>query len=111
MRLQMFHIYRKNNNYTMQGPLVDDPMDVDPIDDGPIPTRRNSATALVASTSSEHFSSGQNLRTVDDAKTAIDMLRSDDLSNRIVAAHKLDTIAKALGPERTREVRHTITVN
>ena len=40
----------------------------------------------------------------DDARQAIDMLRGEDLSERIAAANKLESIAKTLGEERTREV-------
>lgn len=39
----------------------------------------------------------------EEALRNIELLRSDDLSSRISAAHKLTTIAAALGPERTRE--------
>lgn len=38
-----------------------------------------------------------------EALSTIEKLRSDDLPSRIVAASKLTTIAKALGPQRTRE--------
>eukprot|EP00566_Odontella_aurita_P008355 CAMPEP_0113564216 /NCGR_PEP_ID=MMETSP0015_2-20120614/21495_1 /TAXON_ID=2838 /ORGANISM="Odontella" /LENGTH=667 /DNA_ID=CAMNT_0000466271 /DNA_START=185 /DNA_END=2188 /DNA_ORIENTATION=- /assembly_acc=CAM_ASM_000160 len=40
---------------------------------------------------------------VTDARQAIDMLRGDDVSGRVEAANKLDGVAVALGPERTRE--------
>jgi hypothetical protein len=42
--------------------------------------------------------------TEEEARHAIDMLRSDDLSARVAAAHRLDSVALALGEERTREV-------
>ena len=77
-----------------------DPMDVDPIDDGPamrstpVPTL---PTALILSDNS--------VLNEQEAKTAIEMLKSDDLSNRVAAAHRLDSIANILGPERTRNVR------
>ena len=82
-----------------------DPMDIDPIDDGPIPTRQNNPASFVATTYNEHLLPKISVKPGEDARIAIDMLRSDDLSNRIAAAHKLDMIAEALGPQRTREVR------
>jgi len=38
-----------------------------------------------------------------EALSTIEKLRSDDLPSRIIAASKLTTIAKALGPQRTRD--------
>ena len=86
----------------MQAPQ---PMDIDPIDDGPRslsspagnePERLSSAqvVALPAMISKE-----------EDARKAIDMLRSEDSTARVSAAHRLDSIASVLGPERTRDVR------
>uniref|UniRef100_A0A7S4QJU1 Uncharacterized protein n=1 Tax=Ditylum brightwellii TaxID=49249 RepID=A0A7S4QJU1_9STRA len=40
----------------------------------------------------------------EDARQMIDMLRGDDVSGRIAAANKLESVAAALGEERTREV-------
>ena len=81
-----------------------EPMDFDPIDDGPIqknfPNNPPPASPNVSSIGNNH-----NVNAVEDPKNAVQMLRSDDLSNRVAAAHKLDTIAKALGEQRTREVR------
>jgi hypothetical protein len=92
----------------MPGDSTGDPMEVDPIDGGPVQkTHNNSSTTLnlslreqLVSAASSNGSSG-----IDDPKKAVEMLRSDDVSNRVAAAHKLDTIAKALGHQRTREVR------
>lgn len=39
----------------------------------------------------------------EEARQAIDMLRGDDVTGRVEAANKLDGVAEALGPERTRE--------
>mmetsp|Transcript_10812 Transcript_10812/g.30968 ORF Transcript_10812/g.30968 Transcript_10812/m.30968 type:complete len:644 (+) Transcript_10812:172-2103(+) len=39
----------------------------------------------------------------EEARQSLDMLRSDDVSNRIAAANKLESIATALGEQRTRE--------
>lgn len=40
----------------------------------------------------------------EEARQAIDMLRGDDVSARVAAAHRLDAVAEALGQERTRDV-------
>jgi len=39
----------------------------------------------------------------DEARQAIDMLRGDDVSGRVAAANKLETVAAALGEQRTRD--------
>lgn len=46
----------------------------------------------------------------DDARLCIEMLRSEDLANRVAAANRLDAVATALGSERTRDVRCTIVI-
>lgn len=89
-----------------------DAMDVDPVDDGPIPTARNNLAALVGmnplSKEQQYIKTGfMPLANVEDPKLAIEMLRSEDMSTRVAAAHKLDLIAIALGPQRAREVRYT----
>lgn len=40
----------------------------------------------------------------EEARQAIEMLRGDDVSERIAAANKIDSVAKILGDQRTREV-------
>jgi hypothetical protein len=40
----------------------------------------------------------------EEARQAIEMMKGDDLANRIAAAGRLDFVAKALGEKRTREV-------
>ncbi len=44
-----------------------------------------------------------NITEEEEARQAIDMLRGDDVTERIAAANKLDSVAKTLGEERTRE--------
>jgi len=39
----------------------------------------------------------------DDARRSIDMLRGDDISGRVAAAHRLEHVARVLGEVRTRE--------
>jgi hypothetical protein len=83
------------------------PMDVDPIDGGPrpvtgikpsaVPTRPSPPTALALMVP-------PGTSTEEEARQAIEMLRSDDLSARVLAAHRLDSVAAVLGEERTREV-------
>ena len=83
---------------------VNEPMDIDPIDDGPLPTPRNNPSSLVMSAPRDPLNIASAVISGDDTKQMVDMLRSDDLSNRVAAAHKLDSIARALGQQRTREV-------
>ncbi len=40
----------------------------------------------------------------EEARQAIEKLRGEDLSARVEAAYKLETVAKTLGEERTRDV-------
>jgi len=72
-------------------------MDVDPIDDGPKPTLYNASTTTVAMIPA-------NINKEEEARQAIDMLRGNDVSQRVAAAHRLDSVAVALGEERTRNV-------
>ena len=41
----------------------------------------------------------------EEARLCIEMLRSEDLANRVAAANRLDAVATSLGQERTRDVR------
>lgn len=47
---------------------------------------------------------GMNITAEEEAHQAINMLKGDDTSERIAAANKLESIAKTLGEERTRNV-------
>ena len=49
--------------------------------------------------------SGFHVSDIEEARLAIEMLRGDDSSARVTAANQLESIAAALGEERTREVR------
>ncbi len=74
------------------------PMEIDPIDDGPKvapPPPHESVTVA----KKELIVSQE-----DEARQAIDMLRGDDVSDRVAAANRLEAVAVALGQERTREV-------
>lgn len=73
------------------------PMEIDPIDDGPKvapPPPHESVTVA----KKELIVSQE-----DEARQAIDMLRGDDVSDRVAAANRLEAVAVALGQERTRE--------
>jgi hypothetical protein len=77
-------------------------MEVDPVDDGP-------KTALSISTTTPRpallaLAAAPPITKEEQARQAIDMLRSEDLPNRVSAAHRLDAVAAVLGPARTREV-------
>ena len=95
-----------NNSNSKHAPL--DPMDVDPIDDGPrdmttvippVPSIAKSPSVLQLAAPD-----GMVVETDQDAKQCLDWLRSEDLSQRVAAAHRLDAVARWLGPERTRRV-------
>jgi hypothetical protein len=86
------------------------PMDIDPIDDGPkalsspvavVPTRPEAAAAMAIAITVPTVITKE-----EEARQAIEMLRSEDLSARVSAANRLEDIATVLGPERTRDVRY-----
>jgi hypothetical protein len=88
-------------------------MEIDPIDDGP-KIKRGSAAGLplvpVYGSSPpvlSPFTSTAPAQPVSEeqARQCIEMLRGEDVSARVAAAHKLDVVAMALGADRTRNVR------
>ena len=79
---------------TMNEPL---PMEIDPIDDGPKVAPPPPHESVLAKKE-------LNVSQEDEARQAIDMLRGDDVSERVAAANRLEAVAVALGQERTREV-------
>jgi hypothetical protein len=83
---------------TLYNTMSAEPMDVDPIDDGPkvVPQNPDGGTPAVASkvVISEE----------DEARQAIDLMRGDDVAGRVAAANRLEAVAAALGPQRTRDV-------
>jgi HPt (histidine-containing phosphotransfer) domain-containing protein len=91
-------------------------IDVDPVDGGPKPTATGTGmndpmaqeqppppppqlTLVSAAAAAASGSSAE-----EEARQAIEMLHGDDVGNRVAAAHRLESVAAALGPERTREV-------
>lgn len=91
-------------------------MDIDPIDDGPRPALSGPVTATVqpmmmmTTATTATGNNNNNITQEEEARQAIDLLRGEDLSGRVSAAHRLDAIAKVLGPERTREVSSIVVV-
>ena len=76
------------------------PMEIDPIDDGPKVVVAPPPPEVVAPRVTKELVISQE----DEARQAIDMLRGDDVSDRVAAANRLEAVAAALGQERTREV-------
>ena len=91
---------------------MSDPMEVDPVDDGPIANDGAGYLAIPMEgvVDDGRISSNQignltiNITKEEEAQRAIEMLRGDDVAGRVAAANRLDAIAAALGEERTREV-------
>lgn len=77
-------------------------MEIDPLDDGPRPDNVSTVRSLGPTTI---LAVPTRITREDEARQAIELLRSDELSARVSAAHRLPDIAAILGPERTREVR------
>lgn len=81
------------------------PMDIDPVDGGPrpasvpIPAYPVVTAPVVAPVTN-----------ADEATAAIEKLRSDDDAQRVAASHQLDSIARILGKERTKNVRTIQTI-
>ena len=87
----------------MSGPT---PMDIDPIDDGPreasrgvVPITSSSGPSILTPMGPSHEISKD-----EEARQAIEMLRGDDVSQRVAAASRLESVATVLGEERTRDV-------
>jgi hypothetical protein len=83
------------------------PMDVDPIDDGP----REASRGIVPMTNSTGSITltppagpAHEISKEEEARQAIEILRGDDVSQRVAAASRLVSVASVLGPERTRDV-------
>ncbi len=82
------------------------PMDIDPVDDGPREVSRG-IVPLTSSTDSTAMPSHvptHEISKEEEARQAIEMLRGDDVSQRVAAASRLESVASVLGEERTRDV-------
>jgi hypothetical protein len=82
-------------------------MDIDPIDDGPIqkddlkqPGNKSQFPPLTPP-----LKSLAPITQEDEARQVIEMLRGDDVSERVSAARRLEAVAAVLGEKRTRLVR------
>lgn len=78
------------------------PMEIDPVDDGP---RENPDPPIAVFPQSSNPVYVTPVTNAEEATSAIDRLRSDDYSQRVLASHQLDSIARILGSERTKNVR------
>lgn len=84
------------------------PMDIDPVDDGP----KQDPNAMIISqtgdggppspTAGGQAPAPMSINEEDDARQAIEMLRGDDVAERVAAATRLESVAIVLGEERTR---------
>lgn len=84
----------------------DDPMDVDPIDDGPRPTATPTPVVAEEASMATSLQTPVVLTREEEAREVIEALRTpDDVAQRVTAAHRLPAVANVLGPERTRAVR------
>jgi hypothetical protein len=92
-------------------------MDIDPIDDGPkeirpppthVVTMGGPNVPLAASTAALI---PMQVSEEEGARQAIDMLRGDDVSARVAAAYRLESVAAVLGEQRTRDVRCIIQIS
>jgi hypothetical protein len=115
----LLHLKMSDTPLNVPASEVDDPMDLDPIDGGPMqtspaagqpsfpasplwinstnnnsPINKISVTALMATSTT----------TEEEARQCIEKLRGDNVAERVEAAHCLDQVAKVLGQERTRRV-------
>ena len=85
------------------------PMDIDPVDDGPRETVQG-MVPMTGSTVSPTLgppAAGpiHEISKEEEARQAIEMLRGDDVAQRVAAASRLVDVATVLGPQRSREVR------
>ncbi len=85
----------------MQAPQ---PMDIDPIDDGPRSLSSPNGNSSDRTNNFQVITLPATISKEEDARKAIEMLRGEDSTARVSAAHRLDSIASVLGPERTRDV-------
>jgi hypothetical protein len=77
------------------------PMEIDK--DASTSNNTNVKDTPMTSTSSSSEET-KHLSEEEEARQAIEKLRGEDLSARVEAANKLETVAKTLGEERTRDV-------
>jgi hypothetical protein len=84
------------------------PMEVDPIDGGPLPTAVPTPALVpppLSPTSVDVLSPLPTFTQEVEGQQVIKALRSEDMGERVHAAHQLPAVAALLGPHRTRTVR------
>ena len=81
------------------------PMEIDSVDDGPKQDTPMITVRLDTNTRPSQLSHATAITQEEEARQALEMLRGDDVAERVSAASRLDAVAAALGEERTREVR------
>jgi len=79
-------------------------MEIDPVDDGPKQDTPMNTVRLDTNTRPSQLSHATAITQEEEARQAIEMLRGDDVAERVSAASRLEAVAAALGEERTREV-------
>jgi hypothetical protein len=85
-------------------------MDIDPIDDGPIQKDdlKQPAKGSPYPSPAPPIKSVAPITQEDEARQVIEMLRGDDVSERVSAARRLEAVAAVLGEKRTRLVRWAV---
>ena len=85
---------------------MDDPIPMDV--DEPMPDAATVAAAVAKSAIAPEAAATTvapvTAKEEEDARQAIDLLRGEDVAGRVEAAHRLESVAAALGAERTRDV-------
>ena len=82
-------------------------MDIDPIDDGPMEKDflKQPAKGLPSPPPTPPLKTLAPITQEEEARQVIEMLRGDDVSERVSAARRLESVAAVLGEKRTRLVR------
>jgi hypothetical protein len=86
-------------------------MDIDPVDDGPRGNPEPPIAAVPSLSPSFYDATTASLvppvANAAEANAALEMLKHNngDYSQRVLASHQFDSIARIIGPERTRSVR------
>jgi hypothetical protein len=88
-------------------------MDIDPIDDGPIEKDdlKQPAKGSPFPSPTPPPKPVAPITQEDEARQVIEMLRGDDVSERVSAARRLEAVAAVLGEKRTRLVRWVVDIS
>jgi hypothetical protein len=99
---------QENSNNKKNSTMTASPMEIDPVDDGPRENPEPPIYAIPPPPPEISMVLVPPVTNAEEATIAIERLRSDDYSQRVLASHQLDSIARILGSERTRTVREEI---